>query len=65
VGDGGSSKVYKEGKQVAVKELRAYAPRHASKLIAAYDELFDLDHCNVVKVLGICPNAGHIVLEYC
>jgi len=23
---------------------------------------FDLDHCNVVKVLGICL---HIVLEYC
>jgi len=42
VGDGGSSEVYKgslEGKLVAVKELRAYAPRHASKLIAAYDEL--------------------------
>ena len=68
VGDGGSSKVYKgslEGKLVAVKELRAYAPRHASKLIAAYDELFNLDNYNVVKVLGLCPNASHIVLEYC
>ena len=34
--------VYKgslEGKLVAVKELKAYAPRHASKLIASYDEL--------------------------
>ena len=68
VGDGGSSRVYKgyvEGKIVAVKELKLYSPRHASSLIAAYDGIFDLAHCNVVKVLGICPNVGQIILEYC
>ena len=65
VGDGGSSRVYKgylEGKLIAVKQLKLYAPRHASMLIAAYDEIFNLNHCNVEKVLGICPKVGQIVL---
>ena len=68
VGDGGSSRVYKgslEGKIVAVKQLKLYSPRYASTLIAAYDGTFDLAHNNIVKVLGICPKQGQIVLEYC
>ena len=68
VGDGGSSRVYKgslEGKIVAVKQLKLYSPRHASTLIAAYDGTFDLAHNNIVKILGICPKQGQIVLEYC
>lgn len=68
VGDGGSSWVYKgslEGKIVAVKQLKFYAPHHASTLIEAYDGIFNLAHSNVVKVLGICPKQGQIVLKYC
>ena len=66
--DGGSSRVYKGfigEKMVAVKQLKFYSPRFASSLIAAYEGLFELSHSNVVKVLGICPKEGYIIMEYC
>jgi len=47
VEDGGSSRVckgYLEGKLIAVKQLKLYAPRHTSMLIAAYDKTFNLNH---------------------
>ena len=45
--DGGSSRVYEgylECKLIAVTQLKLYAPRHASMLIAAYDEIFFDQH---------------------
>ena len=34
-------------------------------LVKVYEPLLNLQHGNVVKLLGICPQAGQIVLEYC
>ena len=68
VGDGGSSRVYKGflgENMVAVKQLKFYSSRFASSVIAAYEGLFELSHSNVVKVLGICPKEGYIIMEYC
>ena len=50
---------------VAVKQLKFYSSRFASSVIAAYEGLFELSHSNVVKVLGICPKEGYIIMEYC
>ena len=68
VGDGASSEVYIgifSDMTVAVKQLKCYSPRFASDLIKSYECLFHLKHGNVVKVLGICPKAGYIFMEYC
>ena len=68
VGDGASSRVYKgtfNGDTVAVKQLKCYSPRLSSALIKVYERLFHLNHTNIVKVYGICPKAGQIVMEYC
>ena len=42
-------------------------PRLASCLIKAYECVFQMimKHDNLVQVFGICPKAGHIVIEYC
>ena len=53
------------GEQVAVKQLKCYSPRLAPSLIRSYELLFNLQHTNIVRVLGLCPQAGFIVLEYC
>ena len=42
-----------------------YVPRLASSFVRAYEPLIDLSHPNIVQVLGICPQTGLIVLEYC
>ena len=68
VGDGASSRVYLgsfHGITVAIKQLKSYSPRLASSLIKAYEPVFHLEHDNVVKVYGICPKVGYIVMEYC
>ena len=68
LGDGASSRVYLgswNGTMVAVKELKMYIPRLASSFVKAYEPLFNLSHPNIVQVLGICPQTGLIVLEYC
>lgn len=68
VGDGASSEVYIgsfSGMTVAVKQLKCYSPWFAAGLIKSYECLFHLKHDNVVQVLGICPKAGYIVMEYC
>ena len=68
VGDGASSRVYTgvfNGDTVAVKQLKCYSPRLASALIKSYERLFHLEHINIVKVFGICPKAGQVVMEYC
>ena len=68
VGDGVKSRVYIGNLHcmtVAVKQLKCYSPRLASCLIKAYDCVFHLKHDNLVQVFGICPKAGHIVMEYC
>jgi len=68
VGDGATSRVYKgnlDGKAVAVKKLKHYSPRFSSTLIKCYQPTFHLEHENLVKVLGICPKSGLIVMEYC
>jgi len=68
VGDGASSREYKgsfNSDTVAIKQLKCYSPRLSSALIKAYGPLFYLNHVNVVKVYGICPKAGQIIMEYC
>ena len=68
VGDGASSRVYTgvfNGDTVAVKQLKCYSPRLSSALINSYEWLFHLEHTNIVKVYGICPKAGQVVMEYC
>ena len=68
VGDGASSRVYVgslHGMTVAVKQLKCYSPRLASCLIKAYEHVFHLRHDNLVRVFGICPKVGYIVMEYC
>ena len=68
IGDGATSRVYLgsiNGKRVAVKLLKNYSVRFASVLVKTYEPLLKLQHKNVVKLLGICPQAGQIILEYC
>jgi len=68
VDDGASSRVYKgtfNCYTVAVKQLKCYSPRLSSALIKVYEQLFYLSYTNIVKVYGICPKAGQIVMEYC
>ena len=68
IGDGATSRVYigdMNGEQVAVKQLKSYSPHLAPSLIRSHEPLFNLQHANIVKVLGVCPQAGFIVLEYC
>ena len=69
VGDGATSRVYKgtlDGNTVAVKHLKHYSPaRLSSVLIKCYQPMFHLENTNLVKILGICPKAGQIVMEYC
>jgi len=68
LGDGGSSRVY-VGKlndtQIAVKQLKCYSVCLAPCLVKCYERLFTLHHDNVVRVLGVCPQAGQVALEYC
>ena len=33
--------------------------------LKAYEPLFNLSHPKIAQVLGICPQTGLIVLEYC
>lgn len=69
MGDGATSRVYKgtlDGNTVAVKHLKHYSPaRLSSVLIKCYQPIFHLENANLVKILGICPKAGQIVMEYC
>ena len=68
IGDGATSRVYLgdiDGKKVAVKQLKCYSARFAPVLVKVYEPLLNLQHENVVKLLGICPQAAQIVLEYC
>ena len=68
VGDGASSRVYTgvfNGDTVAVKQLKCYSPRLSPALIKSYERLFHLEHTNIVKIYGICPKAGQVVMEYC
>ena len=53
------------GKQVAVTQLKCYSPRLAPSLVKSYEPLFKLHHGNIVKIFGLCPQAGLISLEYC
>ena len=62
IGDGATSKVYtgyNNGERVAVKQLKSYSPRLAPTV---YEPLFNLNHNNIVRVVGLCPA---VVLEYC
>jgi len=68
IGDGASSRVYLgelNGTQIAVKQLKCYSTYLAPSLVKCYEKLFALNHDNVVRVLGICPQAGQVALEYC
>lgn len=68
IGDGATSKVYigdMNGERVAVKQLKSYSPRLAPTFVKSYEPLFNLHHDNIVKVVGLCPQEGAIVLEYC
>ena len=68
MGDGATSRVYKgilDGDTVAVKHLKHSPVRLSSALIKCYEPMFHLDNPNLVKILGICPKAGQIVMEYC
>ena len=68
IGDGATSRVYTgvtSGKQVAVKQLKCYSSHLAPSLVKSYESLFKLHHANIVKVFGLCPQAGLIILEDC
>ena len=68
IGDGATSKVFTgdmNGERVAVKQLKSYSPRLAPTFVKAYEPLFNLRHDNIVRVLGLCPQEGSVVLEYC
>ena len=68
LGDGATSRVFlgeMNGKKVAVKKLKAYSLQYAPALVDAYEKYFHLQHPKVVKTLGLCPNAGLIILELC
>ena len=52
------------GMQIAVKQLKSYSPRFAPSIVKRYEKLFTLTHNNIVKVLGVCPQAGQAILEY-
>ena len=45
--------------------MKCYSPHLAPSLVKSYEPLFNLHHANIVKVLGLCPQAGLIILEYC
>ena len=51
--------------RVAVKQLKSYSPRLAPTFVKAYEPLFNLNHNNIVRVVGLCPQEGAVVLEYC
>ena len=58
IGDGGTSRVYLgdiDGNKVAVKQLKCYSACFAPVLVKIYEPLLNLQHENVVKLLGICP----------
>ena len=68
LGDGASSRVFLRtwnNTLVAIKQLKMYVRRLAVSFVRAYEQLFDLSHPNIAQVLGICPQTGLIVLEYC
>ena len=50
LGDGASGRVFvgeMNGKRVAVKRLKGYAPQHATALVQVYEQFFHLDHPKV------------------
>ena len=66
LGDGASSRVFvgeMNGKRVAVKSLKGYAPQHATALVQVYEQFFHLDHPKVVAIYGVCPKSGFVILE--
>ena len=66
--EGTTSRVYIgviSGKQVAVKQLKCYSPHLAPSLVKSYEPLLKLHHANIVKIFGLCPQAGLIILEEC
>jgi len=66
--NGASSRVYigsLHGMTVAVKQLKCYFPWLASGLIKVYECVFYLRYDNLVRVFGICPKVGNVVMEYC
>ena len=68
MGDGASSRVYTgvfNGDTVAVMQLKCYSPRLSTALIKSYEQLFHLEHTDIVKIYGICPKVGQVVMEYC
>ena len=68
LGDGASSRVYAgelNDIQIAIKQLKCYSAYLAPSLVKRYERLFTLHHDNVVRVLGMCPWAGQVALEYC
>ena len=68
LGDGASSRVFvgeMNGKRVAVKRLKGYAPQHATALVQVYEQFFHLDHPKVVAIYGVCPKSGFVILELC
>ena len=68
LGDGASSRVFlgeMNGKRVAIKHLRGYAPQHPATLVKVYEQFFHLDHPKVVVIHGVCPKSGFVILELC
>ena len=66
LGDGASSRVYigmLNGMKIAVKQLKSYSS--CSVCTIHCEKLFTLNHNNIVKVLGVCPQASQVILEYC
>jgi len=54
------------GKKVAIKKLKGYSCNQGAAFVKAYEKFASMQsHPKIVTVLGLCPNTGCIVLEFC
>lgn len=70
IGEGGNATVYAgvfNGKQVAIKQVKLDnpgLPRNTRLIMNEAEELLKLDHPNIVKCYGVCPEKGILLLEF-
>jgi len=54
------------GKKVAIKKLKGYSCNQKAAFVKAYEKFVSVQsHTKTVTVLGLCPNTGCILLEFC
>jgi serine/threonine protein kinase len=68
IGRGGASQVYKgqtkDGKLVAVKCLNQGGHQAEEEILTDIQITCSLSHVNIVKLLGYCTDAPHMILVY-